>query len=47
MQVICKQVEDEVKFAKLKGLTTQDKEKIVIACQLIHKIDELLAAYQD
>ena len=32
-----KQVEDEVKFAKLAGLTTQDKEKIAISHKLIHQ----------
>ena len=36
IEIICKQIEDRVKFATFAGLTNQDKEKISIACKLVH-----------
>ena len=47
IQTIYKQVEDGVKFAALVGLTTYDKEKIAMSCQLIHQTGELLVACRD
>ena len=47
IQIIYKQIEDGVKFAALAGLTTHGKEKIAIACQLIHQTGELLGVCRD
>ena len=44
---IYEKVEDGVKFYKLAGMTTQDKEKIAISCQLIRQTGELLAVFRD
>lgn len=47
VQVAYKQVEDGVKYAKLAGVVTQDKEKIAVGYNLIHKIGELSEACRD
>ena len=36
IDIICKKIEDRVKFATFAGLATQDKEKNSIACKLVH-----------
>ena len=47
IQLVCKQIEDGVKFAKLAGVTTQDKEKVAIGYNLVHKTGEMSAACRD
>ena len=47
IQTIYKQIEDGVKFAKLAEVTTQHKDKISIAYQLIHQTGKLIAACRD
>ena len=44
VQVLFKQVEDGVKYARLAGVVIQDKEKIATGYNLIHKTGELSAA---
>ena len=43
-QIMCKQDEEGTKFAKLAGVTVQDKEKIAIRYNPIHKTGEMRAA---
>ena len=47
IQPVCKQIEDRVKFAKLAGTTMQDKEKVAIGYNLVHKTGEMSAACRD
>lgn len=47
VQVLFKQVEDGVKYARLAGVVIQDKEKIATGYNLIHKTGELSAACRD
>lgn len=47
VQVAYKQVEDGLKYAKLAGAVTQDKEKITIGYNLFYKTGELSAVCSD